>query len=705
MSNHLDDASGEISPVADRANASLAYDDNGVVRTGPKMRLAPPPPSRPRPPPASPIPPRVAAGVDQSTLLTVAVLTLSKELRFCSAHVGRIIVKYHRSRHHLVMTPLQWTVLKCFEEGRTVPAALKHLIHNCGCIPLCEFYELVLKACEFGILQSSGYPLPEAVSPAPWRFTLPSRAVRPLGVGLLIASVLLLVVNPIHAPEHVLWWLPGWLLLCGAVSAGAVLVAGVVHGADGVLHRPRLILRSPLPRLVIEHDEVLLGGRQLEIDIALAQLAPFAALAAAAAIYAPPLALPLFCGLLWNLSPFGRNPGLRLLRALQYSPRLSTARDFRFPPNQTLLHRLRQRLDPGEIRFLALRAGYAVPWLLLVVFTWAATTRLDLAAAWQGLVRHNLLTILLWSAAGLFVLALAAVVVLAAIVARQSWLARRAAQNEHEARELAALSRPQPGIGELVTFLGETHPFQNLPARRRQLLAEAMRQTPFNADETLIAAGDKRSRLYLLYSGSAQSCPADPRKAGPVLSPGCIVGESVLLNGGAQPADILGVVPGILLSFNHETYDELVAPLIPRHKIEDAVQKITFLRRIALSRHWSAHVLDGFARRAISHSFAYGAILLEEGRENLWFYVLQEGELRVLRDGRKIARLLPGDFFGEISLLQNSHTTAEIVGHVPGRYLAIPKQDFLAFLTQDHALARQFEAIASRRLGRPVFPL
>lgn len=708
MSNHLDDASGKLSSATDRPNASIAYDDTGIVRAPPRMRLAPPPSAArppPPPPPSSPIPPRVVTRIDQPTLLTVSVLTLSKELRFCSAQVGRIIVQYHRSRHHLVMSPLQWTVLKCFEEGRTVPAALKHLIHNCGCIPLSEFYELILKACEFGILQTPGYPLPEAVAPVRWTFTLRSRVVRPLGVSLLGASVLLLLINPIHAPAYLLWWLPGWLLLCLATSAGAALAAGVVHGADGVLHRPRLILRSPLPRLAIDHDEVLFGGRQLEVDIALAQLVPFAALAAAAAIYAPPLALPLFCGLLWNLSPFGRNPGLRLLRALQYSPRLSTARDFRFTPNQTLLHRLRQRLDPAEIRFLALRAGYAVPLLLLAVFTWAATTRLDLATAWQTLLRHDLLAITLRSAAGLLALALLAAASFAAVVARQSWQARRAAQREQEARELAALSRPPPALDDLVNFLGETHPFQNLPAKRRQLLAEAMRQTPFAAGETLIAAGDKRPRLYLLYSGSAQARPADSRQAGPLLTAGCIVGEAVLLNGGAQPVEIRGVSPGILLSFNHETYDELVAPLIPRHKIEDAVQKITFLRRIALSRHWSAHLLDGFARRAVSHSFAYGTVLLEAGRDNLWFYVLQEGELRVLRDGKKVARLLPGDFFGEISLLQNSHTTAEVVGQTPGRYLAIPKQDFLAFLTQDHALAMQFEAIASRRLGRPVFPL
>lgn len=707
MSKDLQSPQGNLVPDGDLANASLAFSDSGVVRVSARVRPLVPPPVQTPPKPAfstPPIPPRIIAQVDHTTLLTVATLTLSKELRFSAAHVGRIVVRYPPDRRHLVMTPLQWTVLRCFHDGRTVPGVLKHLIHHSGCIPLCEFYELILKACEYGILQTPGYPLPATVTPAPWKFTLSSRIVRPAAGCLILSSILLLVVNPVQAPTHLLWWLPGWLLLCGATSAGAALAAGVIHGADGDLYHPRFIFRSLFPRFMVEHEEALLAGRQVEIDLALAQLVPFATLATLAANWAPSLALPLFCGLLWNLAPLGNNPGLRLLRALHHSPRLSTSRHFRFKPNQTLLHRLRQRLDPGEIRFLSLRAGYAIPWLLLVVLTWAATTRLDVAAIWHDALGHGLAKIAGWTAAGLLGLALICGLTLGVAIAAQTRRARRGALRDHEARELATLTRPVPTTEDIVRFFGETHPLHQLPVSRRQLLAEATRQTPFTAGETVLAAGDTRTRFYLLYSGSV-NVAAHGRQPTTHLTAGCILGESVLLNGGAQPANVRGVVPGILLSFNREIYDEQVAPLIPRHKIEDAVQKITFLRQIALSRHWSTHLLDGFARRAVAHTFTYNAVILEQGRENLWFYVLQKGELRVLRDGKRIARLRPGDFFGEVSLLQNSLTTAEVVCHVPGTYLAIPRQDFLLFLTQDHQLAMQFEAIASRRLGRPLFPL
>lgn len=687
--------------TAKDSSASVAYGDNGPI---PLARVATPPlpklPAR-----ASTPPPRPPAKVDEATLLSVSVLTLSKELRLSVAHVGRVIVKYHPGRRHLVLTPLQWTVLQTFEAGRTVPAALKHLLHNGGCIPLCEFYELILKACDQGILQTPGYPLPARVVHAPWRFSLPGKLLRPLAALLIFASLLLLLIYPLQVPAHWLWWLPGWALLCVAKSAGTALAAAVVNATDGDLYHPRFITRSLFPRFVIDHDDALLGGRQVEVNIALAQIVPFSSLATLATIWAPSLALPLFLGLLWSLAPIRRNPGYLLLRAAQHAPRTSTAEDFRFKPNQTLLHRIRQHLEPTELRFLFLRVGYAVPWFLLLVVTWAAITRFDFEQAWETHLAHRVVMIAWWTLAGLFGLALVGGVILALAVAIETRRIRQTKRQQQDARELASMRRPAPDLAGLVAFLGETHPFINLPLKRRELIAENIRQTPFAAGETVIAAGDKLTRLYLVYAGSVRITTAGTSRSDIVYPAGSIVGERVLFEGGQQAAAVIGVVPGILVSVNREAYEELIAPFVPRHKIEDAIQKVSFLRRIALSRHWPAHLLDSFSRRAVVHSFGYSSVILETGRENLWFYVLQEGELRVMRNGRKVARLRPGDFFGEISVLQNSLTTADIVGHVPGRYLAIPRQDFLVFLTQDHEIAMQFEAIASRRLGRPVFPL
>lgn len=697
--------SGPDRPLAASRDSlvSVAYGDDGPVSMGRRSFLALP--ELPPTPPATTPSPRAPAKLDDATLLAIAPLTLSKELRVSVAHAGRVIVKYNPGRAHLVLTPLQWAALETFEGGRTVPAALKQLLDDGRTVPLCEFYELVLKACDQGILQTPGHPIPAPVDQAGWRFSLPGKVVRVVAVTLVFTWLIFLVLKPLVTPGHWLWWIPAWALICLASSAGAVLSAMVVNAVDGDLYNPRFIRRSLFPRFAIDHEDALFGGRQVEIDAALAQITPFLGFTTIATWWAPPLALPLFLGLLWSLVPIGKSPGNTLLRAWRHAPRTSAAADFRFKPNQTLLHRIRQHRESNELRFAFLRIGFGVLWLVLLTLGCLKAADLDFVEVWETQFTRYIANIALWEVAVLVGLGLAGALVVGLALVAEHVRLRKATREQQETRELASLKRPAPDMAGLIAFLGETHPFLHLPIKRRELIAEVMRQTPFAAGETVINAGDKLTRLYIVFSGSVRTATAGVPNPTNVFPAGAIVGESVLFQGGEQAAAIIGVVPGIIVSVNREAYEDLIAPFVPQHKIEDAIQKVSFLRQISLSRHWPAYLLDSFSRRAVVHSFGYSSVILETGRENLWFYVVQEGELRVMRNGRKISRLRPGDFFGEISLLQNSLTTADVVGHVPGRYLAIPRHDFLAFLAQDHEIAMQFEAIASRRLGHPVFPL
>src|SRR5690606_13134124 len=179
---------------------------------------------------------------------------------------------------------------------------------------------------------------------------------------------------------HPAWWLLGWLLLGVAASVGAVLSAGVLHAAARDVYEPRFRWLTPLPRFSVNTDDAWLEGPDVAIDLGVARIVPIAALCAFAAVAAPSLSLPLFCGLLWSIGPLPGQPGLRILRALHHSPTLATSRGRGFPPNRRLLRRLRRRVSRENLRFAGVLAGYSLPWLLLVAATWMATTERDPAA-------------------------------------------------------------------------------------------------------------------------------------------------------------------------------------------------------------------------------------------------------------------------------------------------------------------------------------
>ena len=55
-----------------------------------------------------------------------------------------------------------------------------------------------------------------------------------------------------------------------------------------------------------------------------------------------------------------------------------------------------------------------------------------------------------------------------------------------------------------------------------------------------------------------------------------------------------------------------------------------------------------------------GQVLVREGARNRQFVLLQEGTLRVTRDGEQVATLGAGDFVGELSLLGDGTATATV---------------------------------------------
>lgn len=656
-------------------------------------------------------PPSIKVAVpDTDTLLRVSVLSINGDLRVSAAHPGRIVIKHAASDRLLVLHPLQWQALRAFEGGRGAPAALKHLVFEQGAIPVREFYELILQALRAGVLATPGYPPPEPMRPTtPFGGVTPV-AVRALGTGCLLVAVALLMFNPPSAPAHPAWWALGWTGWALAASAGAWLRAGLVRAAGGDVYRAGFRARSALPRYAADTREAVFHGPQAAIDQTVADLAPHAALCALASVAAPSLAVPAWCGLLAALAPLPGAPGLRLLRARFHSPSLTTTTGRLFPrPRERAAARLRARCTRENLRFAVAWTAYAAPWALLAATLLALAAPAGWSAALLDARGRPAWGPLAWFAGG----GAAVFTLLALTLARAS--AGRAASTAPAANAPArpekkettppvAAPRAIPHLDDIDAFLADTHPLQNLPAAVRQRAAAAWRPAPFRAGDILLAAGDTRRRLHLLYSGEALVDAAEAHRAALPLSSGCLFGETCLLENKPQPVAVRARADGVLLIMEHTDYLACVAPHVPPHKLEDAARKVAFLRQAALARRWPAHQLDGFARRATLHEFGHGDVVLHEGQENVWFHLLIEGELHVLRDGRRRGRLQPGDFFGEISLLRRGFANADVVGHRPGRYLAVPRNDFLVFFAHDPDIALQIEDIASRRLGRPVFP-
>jgi CRP-like cAMP-binding protein len=121
------------------------------------------------------------------------------------------------------------------------------------------------------------------------------------------------------------------------------------------------------------------------------------------------------------------------------------------------------------------------------------------------------------------------------------------------------------------------------------------------------------------------------------------------------------------------------------------------LARLALFADLGRPELESVAHTFDEEVFAEGQRVIRQGLEGSGFYLILEGEARVVIDGVERGHLGRGDFFGEISLLIHAPPTADVVASSLLRCLVIPGPELEGFLL-DHptVMLRMLQAEALR---------
>ena len=130
------------------------------------------------------------------------------------------------------------------------------------------------------------------------------------------------------------------------------------------------------------------------------------------------------------------------------------------------------------------------------------------------------------------------------------------------------------------------------------------------------------------------------------------------------------------------------------------------LARVPLFSALSTRQVRRLAELCEEQRYMGGATIVRIGDPGDTFYVILEGEAKVVSgSGRLLSRLIPGDFFGEISLLDGGPRTASVLAETPLLLSALSRAAFQKVLTAEPAVAvklLQHSAAMLRRLERPA---
>jgi CRP-like cAMP-binding protein len=99
------------------------------------------------------------------------------------------------------------------------------------------------------------------------------------------------------------------------------------------------------------------------------------------------------------------------------------------------------------------------------------------------------------------------------------------------------------------------------------------------------------------------------------------------------------------------------------------------LRALPVFADLDEQTLRGVATFATESSVPAGKHLVKEGDYAYEFMAIEEGEADVIKGGEKVATLGPGDFFGEIAVLEKTVRTASVVATTPMRLVTLTHWD------------------------------
>jgi CRP/FNR family cyclic AMP-dependent transcriptional regulator len=107
--------------------------------------------------------------------------------------------------------------------------------------------------------------------------------------------------------------------------------------------------------------------------------------------------------------------------------------------------------------------------------------------------------------------------------------------------------------------------------------------------------------------------------------------------------------------------------------------------------------LKKLAERMQERTFSEGDAITTEGKSGVGFFVIEDGNATVSIDGKIVRTLGPGEYFGEIALIDSGPRSATVVATTDLRCRGMTAWEFRPFIEQHPEVAwPMLETLASR---------
>lgn len=126
--------------------------------------------------------------------------------------------------------------------------------------------------------------------------------------------------------------------------------------------------------------------------------------------------------------------------------------------------------------------------------------------------------------------------------------------------------------------------------------------------------------------------------------------------------------------------------------------KVEHLGNVPLFAELTRKELDQLAKLCDEAQVAEGKVLVKQGSVGFECFVIEQGQVKVERDGVVLATLGPGAYFGELALLDKQPRSATVTALTDLLVVVLGPREFASALDTMPGLARKIMTVLARRL-------
>jgi len=132
-----------------------------------------------------------------------------------------------------------------------------------------------------------------------------------------------------------------------------------------------------------------------------------------------------------------------------------------------------------------------------------------------------------------------------------------------------------------------------------------------------------------------------------------------------------------------------------------AREAVDLLKRVPLFSDLDRKELERVAASMKERTFSSGETVTTEGQGGVGFFVIEDGEATVTVGGEERRRLGPGDYFGEVALLNESARTATITADTELRCYGLTSWEFRPLVETHGSIAWKLLQAMSKTYQSP----